>query len=185
MKWLTDNSRLEKSPKPHKWYLVDNELFQDKDGAIYLVPRNFETDNYTICDILAPVAGNKSKWAVRPSHLHDFGCEYHKLIKVKLSEKELRVRRLLRVCRDKLICEDIPTRYLELIPVTKWELDCMFKRAMKATGTIPARVYNLYRCGVFFNVGWLKKPPVYDFSMIYKRAGVNENSLEVHPQARK
>ena len=53
MKWLTGNSRLEKSDKPNKWYLIDNELFQDKDGTIYLIPRNYETDNYTIPDWIA------------------------------------------------------------------------------------------------------------------------------------
>ena len=52
--------------------------------------------------------------------------------------------------------------------MTKWEIDCLFKRAMKATGTIPARVYNLYRGGVFFNFGWLGEHPPYDLNSIYK-----------------
>lgn len=174
MKWLTSNSRLEKSPKPNKWFLVDNELFQDEDGAIYLVPRNYETDNYTIPDWAAWLAGSKSKWAVRPSHLHDFGSQYHQLIRVKLTEYGLRRLRLLHPHNDKIVCEDIPVRFLELVPVTKWEVDCLFKRAMKATGTIPPRVCNLYRCGVFFNFGWLGNHPAYDLNRIYTKEEVRD-----------
>ena len=168
MKWITDNSRIEKLSEANKWRMIDNELFQDEDGSIYLTPRNYETDNYTIPDWVAWLGGNKSKWDIRPSHIHDFGCQYHQLIRVKLNETGLRRLRYLRVNKNKLICEDIPTKFLELIPVTKWEIDCLFKRAMKATGTIPARVYNLYRGGVFFNFGWLGKHPPYDLNKIYE-----------------
>lgn len=167
MKWLTDNSRLEKLPEANEWLLVDNELFQDEDGSIYLVPRNYKTDNFTIPDWVAWLGGNKSKWDVRPSHLHDFGCQYHQLIRVRISEQTLRKLRYLHVHKDKLVCEDIPVKFLEIIPVTKWEIDCMFKRCMKATKTIPAYIYNLYRGGVFFNFGWLGNHPPFDLSKIY------------------
>ena len=175
MKWITDNSRIEKLSEANKWRMIDNELFQDEDGSIYLTPRNYETDNYTIPDWVAWLGGNKSKWDIRPSHIHDFGCQYHQLIRVKLNETGLRRLRYLRVNKNKLICEDIPTKFLELIPVTKWEIDCLFKRAMKATKTIPARVYNLYRGGVFFNFGWLGNHPPFDLSKIYtvEQNGVN------------
>ena len=175
MKWITDNSRIEKLSEANKWRMIDNELFQDEDGSIYLTPRNYETDNYTIPDWVAWLGGNKSKWDIRPSHIHDFGCQYHQLIRVKLNETGLRRLRYLRVNKNKLICEDIPTKFLELIPVTKWEIDCLFKRAMKATGTIPAHIYNLYRGGVFFNFGWLGNHPPFDLSKIYtvEQNGVN------------
>lgn len=175
MKWITDNSRLEKLSEANKWLMVDNELFQDEDGSVYLTPRNYKTDNYTIPDWVAWLGGNKSKWDVRPSHLHDFGCQYHQLIKVNISESTLRKLRYLRVHKNKLVCEDIPMKFLSLIPVTKWEIDCLFKRAMKATKTIPARVYNLYRGGVFFNFGWLGNHPPFDLSKIYtvEQNGVN------------
>lgn len=168
MKWITDNSRIEKLSEANKWRMIDNELFQDEDGSIYLTPRNYETDNYTIPDWIAWLGGNKSKWDIRPSHIHDFGCQYHQLIRVKLNETGLRRLRYLRVHKNKLVCEDIPVKFLELVPVTKWEVDCLFKRAMKATRTIPARVYNLYRGGVFFNFGWLGEHPPYDLNNIYK-----------------
>lgn len=175
MKWITDNSRLEKLSEANKWLMVDNELFQDEDGSIYLTPRNYKTDNYTIPDWVAWLGGNKSKWDVRPSHLHDFGCQYHQLIKVNINESTLRKLRYLRVHKNKLVCEDIPMKFLSLIPVTKWEIDCLFKRAMKATKIIPARVYNLYRGGVFFNFGWLGNHPPFDLSKIYtvEQNGVN------------
>lgn len=175
-KWITDNSRLQKSPKPNKWWLLDNELYQDDDGSIYLAPRNYETDNYSIPDWIAFIAGNKSKWPVRPSHLHDFGCQFRQLLKLKLNETGLRKLRYLRVHKGKLICEDIPTKFLCLVPVTKWEIDCMFKRMMKATKTIPTRVYNTYRVGVFFNVGWLTKKKAFDLNKIYTK-GQNDAEL--------
>ena len=81
MKWITDNSRIEKLSEANKWRMIDNELFQDEDGSIYLTPRNYETDNYTIPDWIAWLGGNKSKWDIRPSHIHDFGCQYHQLIR--------------------------------------------------------------------------------------------------------
>lgn len=170
MRFLTSDSRLEKMPAPNKWKLVDNELFQDADGSIYLIPRGYVSDNYTIPDWIAWLGGNKSKWDCRPAHIHDFGCQYHQLIKVMINESELRRLKLLRAHNGKMICEDIPTRYLSLVPVTKWQIDCLFKRAMKATGNIPARVYNLYRGGVFFNFGWLGEHPPYDLNKIYTEA---------------
>lgn len=175
MKWLTDKSRLEQTNDCNDWYLLDNELYQDDDGSIYLTPRNYKTDNYTIPDWIAWLGGNKSKFDVRPSHLHDFACQYHQVIRVKLSEQQLRKLRLLRVFKDKLICEDIPLKYLELLPITKWQTDCLFKRAMKSTKVIPAHIYNLYRGGVFFNFGWLGNHPPFDLSKIYtiEQNGVN------------
>ncbi|MBQ2396030.1 MAG: DUF1353 domain-containing protein [Bacteroidales bacterium] len=167
MKWLTDDSRLSKTKKPNKWLLSDNELFKDSDGRIYIVPRNYETDNYTIPDWLAWLGGNKSKWDVRPAHIHDFGCQFHQLIRVRLTEEQLKRLRLLKVHNNKVICENIPVKYLELVPVTKWEIDCLFKRAMKATKCIPPRAYNLYRGGVFFNVGWLFSGKPFDLNKIY------------------
>lgn len=167
MKWLTDDSRLTKTKKPNKWLLSDNELFKDSDGKIYIVPRNYITDNYTIPDWLAWLAGNKSKYDVRPAHIHDFGCQFHQLIRVRLTEEQLKKLRLLRVHHNKVVCENIPIKYLELVPVTKWEIDCLFKRAMKATKNIPARAYNLYRGGVFFNVGWLFSGKAFDLNKIY------------------
>ena len=167
MKWLTKPALLQKLPTPNKWLMVENELFQDEDGSIYLVPRLYKTDNYTIPDWIAWMAGSKSKYDARPAHIHDFGCQYHQLIKVNLTMTKLKKKKYLYYKNGVYICEDIPVKYLSLIPVTKWEMDCMFKRAMKATNLIPATVYNIYRGGVFFNFGWLGNHSPFDLSKIY------------------
>lgn len=174
MKWLTEKSRIEQGNDTNDWYLLDNELFEDEDGSIYLTPRNYKTDNYTIPDWIAWLGGNKSKWDVRPSHIHDFGCQFHQLLKVNLTEQELIKAKILRLHKTKIVCDDIPREYLSIVPVTKWQIDCLFKRAMKATGTIPARIYNLFRGGVFFNFGWLGKHPAFDLNKIYTKEQNNE-----------
>lgn len=175
MEWLTDKSRLQQSNEPNDWYLSDNELFKDEDGSIYLVPRNYKTDNYTVPDWVAWLAGSKSKWDVRPSHIHDFGCQFHQLIRITLTEQQLRQMRFLRTHHDKIICEDIPIKFLEIIPVTKWEIDCLFKRAMKATKAISPYTYSVYRGGVFFNIGWLGNHPPFDLSKIYTKEQNNND----------
>ena len=86
MKWLTHKSRLEQTDECNDWILLDNEIYKDDDGSIYLTPRNYKTDNYTVPDWIAWLGGSKSKWDVRPSHIHDFGCQYHQLIKIVLTE---------------------------------------------------------------------------------------------------
>lgn len=169
MKWLTDKSRIEQSNNVNDWFLLDNELYQDEDGSVYIIPRNYKTDNYTIPDWIAWLGGNKSKYDVRPSHLHDFGCQYHQLIKVNITEQNLHKFKYLRIFRDKIVCEDIPIKFLSLVPITKWEIDCMFKRAMKSTKVIPPKIYNLFRGGVFFNFGWLGKHPPFDLKRIYTK----------------
>lgn len=169
MKWLTSKSRLEQADEPNKWLMIDNELYYDDDGSVYLTPRNYITDNYTVPDWIVWLAGGRGKYDVRPSHLHDFICQYHQAIRVKLNEYGLRKLRYLRSKNDKIVCDDIPVRFLELVPFTKWEADCLFKRAMISTNTIPTGKCNLFRGGVFFNIGWLGKHKSYDLSKIYER----------------
>ena len=129
MRWLTDNSRLEKLPEANKWLMLDNELFLDEDNSIYITPRNYITDNYTIPDWIAWLGGNKSKYDVRPAHIHDFICAAHQAVRVKLTEQELINEGFLKQHKNKIICEDIPIKYLECVNFTKWEADCLFKRA--------------------------------------------------------
>ena len=165
MKWITDGSSLAKRSKPNKWLMRHSEIYKDEDGSIYLVPRNYITDNYTIPDWVAWIAGSKSKYDCRPAHIHDFGCQFHQLIRINLLENELR-----KYCFDDdglFTCQDIPVEHLELIDVNKWEIDCLFKRAMKATRSISPYTYSVYRCGVFLNFGWLGKHLPFDLSKIY------------------
>ena len=178
MKWLTKEALLQKLPMPNKWLLAENELYQDSDGSIYLVPKNYISDNYTIPDWVAWLGGNKSKFDSRPAHIHDFGCQFHQLIKVTLTVNELLQMGFLVYENGYYTCKNIPVEYLTLVPVTKWEIDCLFKRAMKATGFIPAKTYNLFRCGVFFNVGWLCRYPQFDLDKIYT---IEQNGKEAEP----
>lgn len=167
MKWLTKPSLLQQLPEPNKWLMWENELFQDEDGSIYLVPCYYKTDNYTIPDWIAWLGGSKSKHDARPAHLHDFGCQFHQLIKVNLTITQLKKQNYLIYKDGFYTCKNIPIKYLSIVPVTKWEMDCMFKRAMKATNLITPYIYNLYRGGVFFNIGWLGYHPPFNLSQIY------------------
>ena len=77
----------------NKYRLEGNTLFKDDDGTIYLAWRGFETDNFTWL--------RSATWDTRCSHIHDVGCEYHKLVVVTLTEAQLRQRRILRVKDNK------------------------------------------------------------------------------------
>lgn len=172
--FLTSKSRIEQCNEDGRWWLVDNELFMDNDGSIYLAPRYYKTDNYTIPSCLAWVAGDKAKFDVRPSHQHDVNCSYHKKIKVNLSLSQLRKMDLLKGYKDLIICENIPIQYLEVLPCSKTEADNRFKRMMLATGCITKFRANLLRTGVFFNVGWwLSKPKELKLEDLYKKDKVN------------
>ena len=178
MQWLTKEALLQKLPLPNKWLTVENELYKDIGGNVYLVPRLYISDNYTIPDWIAWLCGNKSKFDGRASHIHDFGCQFHQLIKVTLTVDELLQMGFLEYKNGYYTCNDIPVEYLTLVSVTKWEIDCLFKRAMKATGFIPPMTYNLFRCGVFFNVGWLCKYSQFDLDKIYT---IEQNGKEAEP----
>lgn len=171
MKFLTSSARIEQTTKPGIWRTIDNQLFQDIDNSIYLVPRYYKTDNYTIPDWLAWLGGGKAKWDVRPSHFHDFGCQYHALIKVLLTKEQLEQKRLLRIKDNKIVCENIPVKYLKVVKKNKWFIDCFFKRMMKVANNIPNWRVNLMRTAVFFNIGWLSNYYVeIDLNNIYKDA---------------
>jgi len=168
--FLTGKSRLEQTSKDGLWMLLDNELYMDADGTISLVPRYYITDNYTIPNWIAWLGGGKSQWDVRPSHQHDIICQYKQKIKVNLSLTQLRQKGLLKGKNGIIICEDIPIKYLELMPMSKTDTDNMFKRMLVATGCISPIRANILRAGVFFNVGWyLSKAETFDLNSIYTK----------------
>ena len=86
---------------------------------------------------------------------HDFACQFHALVQINLNESQLRKKRLLCVVNDKIMCDDIPIKYLTVIKKDKWFVDCFFKRMMIATFDIKPWRVNLMRGAVFFNFGWL------------------------------
>lgn len=136
--------------------------FIEKHKKIYIVWRGFETDNFTWI--------NSGDWDIRCSHLHDVGCKYHGIVRVKLNERELRTRRFLVVHHNKIICNDIPPKYLKIEKITGHEINNMFYRMLKATKA-PKYVQIAYRAGVAFNFGWFfSGKEKIDLNNLYKEA---------------
>lgn len=177
MNFITDFAELGQTAEPNYWYTKHNQLFKDQDGVIYLVPRYFITDGYTIPDWIAWLGGGKMKWDTRPAIGHDFDCKFHQCIRVILTEEELRRRRFLRTHKKQFgddtylitVCDDIPIDYLAIEPVTFNQANSKFKRMMKATGNIKNWRINLMRAAVNLNIGWLKSgKEKIDLNKIYK-----------------
>ena len=146
--WITAHSRLEQVDADC-YQLVDNELYEDTDGTLYLAPRLTLTDNFTL------PFGNKQKYDVRPSHIHDIGCRYKQLIVVDFSIDNLIVSgKLRKKDGEKIVLDDIPLDWLKIVDADKFTVDNLFKRMCEAAD-MPKGIVWLYRCGVFCNVGWL------------------------------
>lgn len=164
-RWITAHSRLEQVDDD-TYELLDNELYEDVDGTLYLAPRLLLTDNFS-----RPF-GNKQKYDVRPPHIHDIGCRYKQLIKVNVTLDTLVMSgKLRKKDGEKIVLDDVPTGWLTVIDVKKFEVDNLFKRMCEATN-MPKNIVWLYRCGVFCNVGWLwsgknkiEKDNIFKFSL--------------------
>lgn len=168
MRWLTEHSRLEQTDKNGLWKTLDNQLFEDEDGKIYLAPRGIITDGYTIPNWLAWIGGSKMQWDTRCSTQHDLECKYAQVIIVNLEEWELRRKKLLRVHRNKFVCENIPIEYLTVEKTTFRQTNNRFKRMMMTSFNIPKWRINLMRFAVNFNFGWHSSKKSIDLNKIYK-----------------
>ena len=154
-RFLTGVARIQQTDMKRVWKVLDNELYLDDDGTIYLVPRNFYTDNYTIPTWIAWLGGSPVDNDVRGSHLHDEICDTHSAIKVNLTTDELIKLGYLR-CRTvngMWICENIPEQHLEVIPKTKKEANDILFRCMKSAHSKKIDRW-ITRLGVVFNIGW-------------------------------
>jgi len=147
MVWLTDKSPILQSNKPNKIETLQNQIYY-YNGNAYLIPRGLVADGYTI-----PLGIDKTKRDIRPSNLHDIGCKYHELILINLPLYTI-TDRYIRYIEGKVICDDIPTQYLKVIPVKFNECNNLLYRAMDDLG-IPKRICKLYRLAVNFNLNWL------------------------------
>ena len=169
-RFLTSTERIERYDDG-LYIILDNMLYQDDNGTIYLVPRNFVTDNYSIPNWTAWIVGDSAERDLRPSWIHDFICAYHKAIKVKLTRADLINKGYYHphysAYRDKgyLVCEDIPKRYLELVPFTKGEANDLLGRAMEGL-KVPRR--KAIRIGVAFNFNWYWTKKPYHWGMLYE-----------------
>lgn len=146
--WITDRSPTIQDLIPNKVLTIENQLLMDK-GNIYLVPRNTSTDNYSI-----PLGINKSKYDVRPSHLHDIGCYYHQIIKVNLP-LEIIYRDYCYLIENRIICRDIPKECLEVVDISFKDCNDLLLKGMGAICNIPRWADYLYRFAVNFNINWL------------------------------
>ena len=154
-RFITAKARIEQTELGY-WKTLDNELYLDDDGSLYLVPRYFWSDGYTFPGFIMMLLGDKHKYDVRAAHGHDLFCRFHERIKVCMSLTTLKLKGYLRLYDDKVICEDIPLEFLDIQRVSKtWADDC-FKRMMIAC-EIPKDKINIIRFGVFFNLNWYLK----------------------------
>ncbi|MDD3236795.1 MAG: hypothetical protein PHV37_01700 [Candidatus Gastranaerophilales bacterium] len=172
-KFITGKTEFRQSNKDGRCYALHNQLYQDDDGLLYLVPRFFLTDGFTIPKWLAPIGGGRMEWDVRPAIGHDFDCKYHQTIVVNATVKELFKNGFIKII-EKLgeaivICEDLPLNILSVKKISFSEANSKFKRMMKAVECIKNWRINMMRFAVNFNLGWLKsgKEPI-DLNKIYK-----------------
>lgn len=167
-KFLTAHSRLEQLYYPEKWKLIDNQLYKDDDGKIYLCPRNYITDGFTIPSCLAVVAGSKMKYDTRASSQHDFECSYHKVILVNMSEDELRFSGLLHPSNGIIVCENIPLKFLTIKDTTFRKTNARFVRMLQCVNNIPEWRRILIGNAVNLNIGWIFSKHSLDISKIYE-----------------
>ena len=165
--FLTAKTRLEQTDDKGKWITLDNQLYEDKDGSIYLVPRNYKTDGYTIPCWIAWLGGSKMDYDTRCSTQHDFECEYAKVIRVNLPEFELKKKKYLQLYKNKWICEDIPIKYLSVEKTTFNQTNNRFKRMLIECGSIPRWRVNMMRFAVNFNFGWHSNKNEIDLKNLY------------------
>lgn len=149
--WLTDKSPILQSDIPNKVETLHNQIYYYK-GNAYLIPRGLISDNYTI-----PLGINKSKWDVRPSHLHDIACKYHQVILINLSINTIVDNYLEDITiddKDITICKDIPIEYLSVVNINFNDTNNLLKEAM-ISSDIPLKYCKLYRFAVNFNLNWI------------------------------
>lgn len=168
--FLTSKSRIGQTAIEGIWYTLDNQLYKDDDGSIYLAPRNTLTDGYTIPAIFHFIAGGMFAHDVRACVQHDFECYYHKALKLKFNIFQLKKSRLLHYSnkQDLWICEDIPLQFIDIIDTTFDETNSRFRRMLKCIDNIPKWQKKLIGDAVNLNVGWLKEPHKLHTDRIYR-----------------
>lgn len=168
MEFLTSKSRLGQTAIEGIWYTLDNQLFKDIDGVIYLAPRNTLTDGYTIPSIFHILVGGKFMHDVRACIQHDFECYYHKVIKVDLSVIQLRQKHLLKYENNMWICEDIPLEYLTVADTRFAQTNSRFKRMLDCLTNIKDWQRKIISSAVNLNAGWLLEPHQLHLDRLYR-----------------
>ena len=154
--FITSNSRIEQTNTYGYWKLIDNEVYVTESQKIILAPRGLWSDGYTFPLLIMPFIGDKNKFDVRPAHQHDLMCRFHEYISIDLTVSQLISKGYLREHKDKIICEDIPTKYLTINKICKKDCDDLLKEMMLYCN-IPFNTCNIVRFGVTFNLNWYLK----------------------------
>ena len=154
--FLTGNTITKQITTEDGMYIaLNNQLYMDDDGTIYLCPRNQEFDGYTIPRVFSWLAGGHFQWDLRCCREHDLNCKYHEEIIVKLSLQQLKNKFFLYELDGQMMCVDIPKEFLAVRKVSFNDTNSKFKRMMKATSNIKPWRIALMRFGVNFNIGWM------------------------------
>ena len=155
-RFLTQKVRMEQCHERRYWHTLDNELYQDDDGTIYITPRHFKTDNYTIPTWIAWLGGSPVDFRVEVSHIHDQICYAAKGVYTTLTKEELLEKGYYRFSdnRQLWVCENIPKEYLATKEFTKKQCNDLLWRALCATDT-PWINKVIIRLGTIFNLGWV------------------------------
>ena len=169
-KFLTSKSRIEQTAIEGIWYTLDNQLYKDDDGTIYLTPRNTLTDGYTTPQFLTPIVGGRYDHDVRCCVGHDFECYYRKVITVNLTEFQLKKLRFLHCNKDnKWVCENIPLELLTIKDTTFRETNKRFMRMLKSVSNMSKMDTFLIGNAVNLNIGWwLKEPHTLHTDRLYR-----------------
>lgn len=167
-KFITSHSRFEQTNIPEKWKLIDNQIYQDDDGTLYLCPRNYITDGFTIPSWLAFIAGSKMKYDTRASSEHDFECSYHKVIVINITEQKLRSMGLLYAYNGLSVCDNIPLKFLSIKDTTFLETNKRFLRMLQSVNNIPEWRIELMAKAVNLNASWLWVKHELDLNRLYE-----------------
>lgn len=166
--FLTSKSRLGQTAIEGVWYTLDNQLFKDNDGNIYLTPRNTLTDGYTIPSMFHFLVGGKFMHDVRACIQHDFECYYRKVLKVNLTVFQLRKLQYLKFYKDMWVCEDIPREYLTVEDTTFNETNSRFRRMLDCLENMSEWQKVLIGNAVNLNIGWLAEPHKLHLDRLYR-----------------
>lgn len=169
--FITGETVNKDTEEPGKKQAMNNQLYYDNDGILYLCPRKQIYDGYTIPRWLAWCAGGRFQYDSRCARQHDIECLTHRKIVVNMSLTELKRNRYLFSYEDEMYCTDLPATCLNVQKTSFIETNKRFKRMLESIKTIPRWKVWLFYIGVHFNIGWFID------TLFNKVAKVDLNSL--------
>ena len=150
--FITEPSRVEPTNIANYSRMLDNEVYMSNDGKISITPRYFWTDGYSGPKLIRTLIKNKNL-DLRPAHGHDLFCRFHQRLFVDLTLYQLRYKGYIHEYNDKIICEDIPDKYLHAEIINKKTANDLMKEMMLACNFSISQT-SLIRLGICFNFNW-------------------------------